>query len=286
MATYYWTDADTNMATASNWNTSRDGTGSAAPGADLTSASHTFIIERGDRDLVCGTAIKAVEFRVTSGSRNRIGAAGTPALVRATEMRFQGGGTSYIDVDNATGTTVATCNIRAVSTGGSLLSITGTGGETVAQLDVGPNARVQVNSSVTVTTANNAGGNLTLQGTSVTNGAPAVTTLISTGTTNLSRQVTTIDVISGTTTDFSPPLTGGLATAITTLRVATGGSYVDQNGKDITTATIYSGGTYDGSGVTGNKTIATLNRWANSTVVLRGQGGVVSVTTENGIGLP
>jgi hypothetical protein len=286
MATYYWTDAGTDMNVLAGWNTARDGSGSAATGTDLTNATHTFIIERGDRDLTSAVAIKAAVFRVTSGSRNRLGTAGTPAQIRGAEMQFQGGGTSYVDVNNASGTTVATCNIRAVSTGGSLLSLTASTAATVAQLDVGPSARVQAASSVTVTAYNNAGGSLTLLGTSLTNGAPAVTTGNSAGTTNLTRQVATNNVLGGITTDASPPLTGGSATAITALSIDGTGTYVDQNGKDITTVTVFPNGTYNGSGVTGNKTVATLNQWAGANVTLRGQGGTVTVTTTTGVGLP
>lgn len=226
-STLYWTGAagDNAFMTAGNWNTARDGSGSSlAPGAG--GAGDTLYIENTNAAISgAATGISIADMYLSFGGS--LGTAGTPLTIVCTgTIRVRtSNGTHYIAATAAG--TIATVSVQKTGTGKVYLG--GTGAFTTIR--VGPQCFVDIGSGCAVTTVKSAG-----------------VVDIANNTTDL----TTLEVVDGTTTSLRPATTlnngggtsimKGLDAAVTTLNVWNKGKHYHWSSSTISTSNVKPGG--------------------------------------------
>lgn len=232
-STLFWTGGANNgtFSDANNWNTARDGSGSAlAPGAG--GAGDTLYIENTSQAINgADTGISIAAMYITFGGS--VGTAGTPLRFQCTgTLTIRSSvGTHYIGATSATA--IVTTNIQKTGTGKVYLS----GPGTYTAIYAGASCRVDVSSNAAVTTIKSAAQEL-----DVAANATDLTTLeIAAGNANVYRPAVTAN-ISGTL------YTKGTDALITTSNVWKGGKLfcwsaaADGTSAAITTSNVKEGG--------------------------------------------
>ena len=240
MATLYWTGAadHSTFATAGNWNTQRDGGGSAAsPGAGDT----LYIEATNDAIAGAATGITIANMYVTFGGS--VGSAGTPLTIGVTgTMKFStSNGTHYVAPRGALSSGNEIILLHIARTGGGKVYIGGTGG--VTTLYTGPETQWDVGASVVVTTWEGDGVGNVAAGT-------AFTTATQTGGLLATYRGATTMELSGTATTL------GTAATVTTAKVLNGGQLNHWSSATITNCNVWPKGyaTAKGSAYTGTVT--------------------------------
>lgn len=231
-STLYFTGGANNgtFMDANNWNTARDGSGSAlAPGAG--GAGDTLYIENTSQIINgAATGISIADMYLSFGGS--LGSAGTPlAIVCTGTIRVRtSNGTHYIAATAAG--TIATVSVQKTGTGKLYLA----GSGAITTIYIGEGCDVDVGATAAVTTLKSAG-----KVEAAANATAFTTCEVASGSLVSYRGATTLNS-SGSTT-FK-----GLAAAITTLNVYKNGDHKHWSSSTITTSNVKPGGRATGKG--------------------------------------
>ncbi len=240
-STLYWTGGANNgtFSDANNWNTARDGSGSAlAPGAG--GAGDTLYVEQTSQTINgADTGISILNMFVSFAGNIGTAAAPLRFTCTGTVTIASSGGTHYIAATSAA--TIANVAIRSTGVGKVWLS----GPGAITTITVGESCQFDIASNTAVTSLFCASG----VGDVAANGT-AITTL----TAGRSASITTYRGVT-TLENEGTVKTLGNAAAITTAKTFGGGFLQHYSSSTITTSDVRSGGTATAKGSPNNATV-------------------------------
>ncbi len=223
-STFYWTGGanDNTWATAGNWNTVRDGSGTGGPpiGGD------TIVVDQTNQ-AINGAATALSYANVTIAFGGSIGSAGTPLTFvcpGTVTVRTQSANI-YLGVTAAG--TIVTLDVKSTGTGTCYL----TGPGACTNVLWSTSANVDISANCAVTTAQGAGGRMT----AAANATPFTTLDVGGGTVDTYRPITTANVQGKLTTK-------GNSCAVATVNVFSGGQHFNWTSSTVTASKVLPGG--------------------------------------------
>lgn len=226
-STLYWTGGanDSSFMNSANWNTARDGSGSAlAPGAG--GAGDTLYIENGNQ-VINGatTGISVLNLFITFGGS--VGSAATPLNIAVTGTLTVRTGAQNHYIAAVSAGTIVLADIKQTGTGKVFLA--GPGAYTT--INWGSNSQVDIGATTAVTTAQGSGGIMTAAA-----NATAFTTLTVAGGQVFTYRGATTANIGGSLTNL------GTAAAITTANILPAGRHQNWSSSTVGRSVVYPGG--------------------------------------------